>query len=54
MPCGGQAVSVTAVRIVPGARYVRLVGATVNEPDAVPQPGAAVYTVLSESFDGLP
>lgn len=51
---GGQTVSVTGVRIVPQARYVQLVGATVNKPDAVPQPGTAVYTVLSGSFDQLP
>ena len=50
----GQTVSVTGVRIVPQARYVQLVGATVNKPDAVPQPGTAVYTVLSGSFDQLP
>ena len=51
---GGQNVSVTGVRIVPGARYTQLVGATVNKPNAVPQPGTAVYTVLSGSFDQLP
>jgi hypothetical protein len=51
---GGQTLSVTGVRIVPAARYVQLVGATVNKPDAVPQPGTAVYTVLSGSFDQLP
>jgi hypothetical protein len=33
---------------------VQIVGTTVNKPDAVPQPGATVYAVLSESFDRLP
>jgi len=51
---GGHTLSATGVRIVPGARYVQLVGATVNKPDAVPQPGTAVHTVLSGSFDRLP
>jgi hypothetical protein len=44
-------VQVTGARIVPGARYVQLVGATLNKPNAVPQPGTAVYKVLSGSFD---
>ena len=32
----------TGVRIVPAAHYTQLVGATVNKPNAVPQPGTAV------------
>ena len=35
-------------------RQVQLVDAMVDKPNAVPQPGTAVYTVLSGSFDQLP
>jgi hypothetical protein len=51
---GGHTVEVTGMRIVPGARYTQLVGATGNRADAFPNPGTAVYTVLSGSFDQLP
>jgi hypothetical protein len=30
------------------------VGATTNQENAFPEPGAAVYTVLSGSFDRVP
>jgi hypothetical protein len=36
------------------SRYIRLVGAATNLPDAFPGPGEAVYAVLSGSFDSLP
>jgi hypothetical protein len=49
-----DSVSVTGMRMVEGAWYVRLVGATVNKHNAYPKPGAAVYTVLSGSFDRIP
>lgn len=50
----GQEVSATGAPVASGARYVQIVGATVNRPDAVPKPDRAVYTVLSGSFDQLP
>jgi hypothetical protein len=51
---GAKSVEVTGARVVPGARYTQVVGATVNKANADPKPGAAVYTVLSGSFDQLP
>lgn len=47
-------VQVAGARVPPGVTYVQLVGATVNKANAFPEPGAAVYTVLSGSFDRLP
>lgn len=49
-----DSVSVTGMRMVEGAWYVALVGATVNKENAYPKPGAAVYTVLSGTFDQVP
>lgn len=51
---GTQTLSVTGMRIVDGAWYGQIVGATTNRENAFPEPGAAVYTVLSGSFDQLP
>jgi hypothetical protein len=51
---GGQTLEVTGARIVSGARYTQLVGATVDKPGSVIDPGAPVYTVLSGTFDQLP
>jgi hypothetical protein len=42
------------MRLVEGARYGQIVGATTNKDNAFPEPGAAVYTVLSGSFDRVP
>jgi hypothetical protein len=42
------------MRLVEGARYVQLVGATTNRADANPGPGAAVTAVLSGTFDAMP
>jgi hypothetical protein len=42
------------MRLVESARYVQLVGATSNKPDAFPEPGTAVTAVLSGTFDRLP
>ena len=47
-------VEVSGVRLVDGAGYVQLVGATVNKENAFPAPGTAVYTVLSGKFDRVP
>lgn len=47
-------VSVTGVRLVEGSWYSQIVGATTNKKDAYPEPGAAVYTVLSGRFDRMP
>jgi len=41
-------------RLAEGAWHGQLVGATVNETHAFPEPGTAVYTVLSGQFDRLP
>lgn len=51
---GTVTVEVTGLRLVEGVWYVQLVGATVNKENAYPKPGAAVYSVLSGSFDQLP
>jgi hypothetical protein len=51
---GTQTVSVEGVPLVEGANYVQLVGAVANKADAYPEPGKAVYTVLSGRFDQLP
>ena len=51
---GSESVSVSGMRMVDGALYVQIVGATVNRTNAFPKPGAAVYTVLSGRFDRVP
>ena len=51
---GTQSVEVTGARLLEGAGYAQIVGATVNQADATPRPGAAVYTVLSGTFDPEP
>ena len=51
---GANSVEVSGVRIVPGARYTQLVGATVNKSDEMSARGVPVYTVLSGTFDQLP
>jgi hypothetical protein len=42
------------MKLVAGANHVQLVGATTNKANAVPEPGAAVYVVLSGTFDRVP
>ena len=49
-----DSVQVTGLRLVDGAWYGQIVGATTNEVNAFPEPGAAVYTVLSGQFDQIP
>jgi hypothetical protein len=49
-----KAFSVSGMRLVDGAQYVQIVGATTNKENAFPEPGAAVYTVLSGTFDLVP
>lgn len=51
---GDRTIPVTGQRLVEGAWYVQLVGATPNKADARPEPGSAVYTVLSGRFDQIP
>jgi hypothetical protein len=51
---GAQTLSVTGMRLVDGAWYGQIVGATTNKANAFPEPGTAVYTVLSGSFDQVP
>lgn len=51
---GRSAVQVSGMRVVGGANYVQLAGATTNQATAYPKPGTAVYAVLSGTFDQLP
>jgi hypothetical protein len=51
---GTKTLSVFGMRLVEGAWYGQIVGATTNKGAAFPKPGAAVYTVLSGSFDQVP
>lgn len=51
---GQVSVERTGVRLVDGVWYAQIVAATTNRENAVPAPGAAVYSVLSGSFDDLP
>lgn len=46
--------TVAGLRMVEGVWWLQLVGATTNKANAYPQPGTAVYTVLSGSFDQVP
>jgi hypothetical protein len=47
-------VSIEGMRLAAGTKHVQLVGAVTNQADAYPEPGAAVYTVLSGTFDTTP
>ena len=49
-----DSVAVSGMRLVDGVWYAQIVGATTNQENAFPEPGAAVYTVLSGSFDQVP
>lgn len=51
---GERTVEVEGAPVVEGPNYVQLVGAATNKPDAFPEPGVAVYAVLSGRFDWLP
>jgi hypothetical protein len=51
---GTDSVSVTGMRLVDNVWYGQLVGATTNKTNAFPEPGTAVYTVLSGRFDQIP
>lgn len=46
--------TVQGLRLVEGVWYLQLVGATTNKEHAFPQPGTAVYTILSGAFDQIP
>jgi hypothetical protein len=46
--------AIDGVRVDPSARYVQLVGAATNRTDAITEPGSAVHSVLSGTFDVLP
>lgn len=46
--------SIEGLRLVEGTWYLQLVGATTNKEHAFPEPGAAVYTLLSGTFDQIP
>jgi hypothetical protein len=51
---GTEKLHVSGMSLVEGAWYAQIVGATTNQGNAWPKPGAAVYTVLSGSFDRVP
>jgi hypothetical protein len=51
---GTRTLSVSGMRLVEGVWYGQIVGSTTNKENAFPEPGAAVYTVLSGSFDHVP
>jgi hypothetical protein len=51
---GDVEIEVQGLRLVEGVWYVQLVGGVSNRADAVPEAGAAVYTVLSGTFDQIP
>jgi hypothetical protein len=51
---GTETLAVSGMRLVEGAWYGQIVGATTNKDNAFPEPGAAVYTVLSGRFDRVP
>jgi len=45
---------IDGMRVEPGPNYVQLVAGTTNANDSIVEPGAAVYSVLSGTFDHLP
>jgi len=47
-------IQVQGLRLLEDIWHVQLVGGATNRIDAIPEPGSAVYTVLSGTFDGLP
>jgi hypothetical protein len=49
-----KSIAVNGMRLVDGAWYAQIVGATTNKENAFPEPGASVYTVLSGTFDRVP
>jgi hypothetical protein len=51
---GLRSVAMEGMKLVDGARYLQLVGAVTNRADAYKEPGVAVSTVLSGTFDQLP
>lgn len=51
---GSETLTRTGIHVVDGAWYGQIVGRTTNKENAFPEPGAAVYTVLSGSFDTIP
>jgi hypothetical protein len=51
---GTNTETIVGERVIPGPNYVQLAGATTNKTNAFPEPGSAVYLVLSGSFDQLP
>lgn len=51
---GTETLSVYGLRLVDGIWYGQIVGAATSEANAFPEPGSAVYTVLSGTFDRMP
>ena len=51
---GDVQLSVSGMRMSSGNGHVQLVGAVTNREQAFPEPGTAVYTVLSGVFDRVP
>jgi hypothetical protein len=51
---GAKSIPVAGMRLGRTSRAIQLVGARTNHADDYPEPGAAVYAVLSGTFDVLP
>ncbi|MCP5058517.1 MAG: hypothetical protein GY937_17585 [bacterium] len=51
---GTNTVSLSGMQLVEGPNHVQLVGATTNKTNAFPEPGRAVSSVLSGTFDTFP
>jgi hypothetical protein len=51
---GSAPIAVEGMRVVSGARSVQLVAGATNQANSLIEPKAAVYTVLSGTFDRLP
>jgi len=51
---GSKTLSRSGTRVSDGVWYGQIVGTATNKENAYPEPGAAVYTVLSGRFDSVP
>jgi len=51
---GAVEIPIQGARVVPGPGYVQLVAGATDAASSLVEPGAAVYAVLSGTFDRLP
>lgn len=51
---GDHTVSISGMRMIEGPNHVQFVAATTNRTNAFPEPGRAVSSVLSGTFDSFP